>query len=896
MHMLSRSSMDGPEAGYEPRVTEASPETPTIADLVARSRSQELSRVRTMLGAGQRGDGLRLMRIDAQAGVGSTAFVDVVEASWDGPVVHLDARRGDGLGDDAGQEGPAVALELRARSAAARVEQLVERGRVLLAIDHAWEDDLAAALYGALVDALAEDADVSVLLVRRTDSGANVGGTWGDLLDEIGHRRPMPGVRLASIPGESIDSLVRLLHPERGTIERDRIVSMSGGVPRIAAMLAAASGTSDSLVEWVGSQVEPLGERERDALLAIALVDEGIPASAVDVDPAALPFARQLASGAWVVEPPAIRDVIRHAASTASRRVVAAEAEARLADATSTGALAARARLHAISGDRAGSRAMWTTLADELERAGDLEQAVIARRAAVAMSDRLEDRLASLAAAARTVREQGLRSPSEEVLVQLRRLADAAGDDELAAYSIRELAYTRRELELLVHPAILASNAGWAIEARAAAADVASRYDEVAELASRALAIARDNGDERLELYAHDKLLGGAAAVTPASPPGISAEQAAEQLAEVVERAWAIGARHRALLSSWTEGYVLGMTARFDLLAERMRARGAQARDAGRPNHASSLATYEAEGLRELARLDDAAELLDSLPELDPAWDDGYSAAFVGLARLALAVEVGAREGIRDRHAALVDSGTLRMHASLVGYYELIRLREALEVGSPAEAAAAVEAFVDADADDMATAAADVARVALRRGDAALLDAARAFRTRVAGAREDVPLVALALREADACLDGGEPAALAAAIDAWRSVGCELRALRLEVARAHVGNDASETELRELKTRLRRAGMRGAEDDVNALIRQRGGRAVAVAAPRGDAPLSSREQQIAALAVEGLTNAQIGTQLGIQPSTVARILANVYKRHGLRGRAALVTFMHDLER
>ena len=51
--------------------------------------------------------------------------------------------------------------------------------------------------------------------------------------------------------------------------------------------------------------------------------------------------------------------------------------------------------------------------------------------------------------------------------------------------------------------------------------------------------------------------------------------------------------------------------------------------------------------------------------------------------------------------------------------------------------------------------------------------------------------------------------------------------------------------------------------------------------------LSERALQIAVLAAEGLTNAEIGTQLGISPHTVMTHLSKIYKRLDVRSRAEL---------
>ncbi len=51
--------------------------------------------------------------------------------------------------------------------------------------------------------------------------------------------------------------------------------------------------------------------------------------------------------------------------------------------------------------------------------------------------------------------------------------------------------------------------------------------------------------------------------------------------------------------------------------------------------------------------------------------------------------------------------------------------------------------------------------------------------------------------------------------------------------------------------------------------------------------LSERAMQIAVLAGEGLTNAEIGKQLGISPHTVMTHLSKIYKRLNVRSRAEL---------
>lgn len=52
-------------------------------------------------------------------------------------------------------------------------------------------------------------------------------------------------------------------------------------------------------------------------------------------------------------------------------------------------------------------------------------------------------------------------------------------------------------------------------------------------------------------------------------------------------------------------------------------------------------------------------------------------------------------------------------------------------------------------------------------------------------------------------------------------------------------------------------------------------------------PLTLREQEIAVATTRGLTNKQIGAELGISPETVKRHLASIYAKLSLHGRVAL---------
>src|SRR5579875_3583255 len=60
--------------------------------------------------------------------------------------------------------------------------------------------------------------------------------------------------------------------------------------------------------------------------------------------------------------------------------------------------------------------------------------------------------------------------------------------------------------------------------------------------------------------------------------------------------------------------------------------------------------------------------------------------------------------------------------------------------------------------------------------------------------------------------------------------------------------------------------------------------------PAGPGPLSEREVQVARLVAEGLSNREIGRRLFISQATVARHVANIFLKLGLRGRAQLAAW------
>jgi DNA-binding CsgD family transcriptional regulator len=60
--------------------------------------------------------------------------------------------------------------------------------------------------------------------------------------------------------------------------------------------------------------------------------------------------------------------------------------------------------------------------------------------------------------------------------------------------------------------------------------------------------------------------------------------------------------------------------------------------------------------------------------------------------------------------------------------------------------------------------------------------------------------------------------------------------------------------------------------------------------------LTGREQRVAALAAEGLTNAQIAAALVLSPKTVGHYLGHVYEKLGIASRRELIRRGHEESR
>jgi DNA-binding NarL/FixJ family response regulator len=58
------------------------------------------------------------------------------------------------------------------------------------------------------------------------------------------------------------------------------------------------------------------------------------------------------------------------------------------------------------------------------------------------------------------------------------------------------------------------------------------------------------------------------------------------------------------------------------------------------------------------------------------------------------------------------------------------------------------------------------------------------------------------------------------------------------------------------------------------------------------AELTGQEERVATLVAQGMTNAQVGSALGLSPKTIGHYLERIYAKLGIRSRHELMAYVH----
>jgi len=154
-----------------------------------------------------------------------------------------------------------------------------------------------------------------------------------------------------------------------------------------------------------------------------------------------------------------------------------------------------------------------------------------------------------------------------------------------------------------------------------------------------------------------------------------------------------------------------------------------------------------------------------------------------------------------------------------------------------------------------------------------------------AGARRDPPQAVGALHDLDQAIAG------------FAELGMPYEEGVARLDRALVQNAAgyhSDTVVREVTAALEvfdRLQAKPMADRARAMLRELGRRTATVPSDHGRRRLSGREEEVARLVAQGLSNAEVGERLFISSRTVATHLHHIYRRLGLRSRAALIKYV-----
>ncbi|PRY02156.1 ATP-binding protein [Allonocardiopsis opalescens] len=319
----------------------------------------------------------------------------------------------------------------------------------------------------------------------------------------------------------------------------------------------------------------------------------------------------------------------------------------------------------------------------------------------------------------------------------------------------------------------------------------------------------------------------------------------------------------------------------------------ALAREHAAPAVVASGLSALAMQLARTASLDRALELAEEAVRVSERSGDRWEEAFaLGIAASVLARQGRLEEAERANHAAIrafqdVDNqwGVAR---GLAGLGTLAMVRGDLSAARARFEEALPLARSIGAAPEIARCLAQTGRVLTEQSDYARarellvesLRLSKATGQRLAVARSLEALASLAVREGQperAALLGGAASRLRDESGQLSRNGDRL----LAAAVARLGDEAA-------KDAWERGRGLGTEDAVAAAVEFPG--PPVSGPPLSAAELTPREREISALLAEGLSNRAIGERLFISPATVARHLANIMRKLGLRGRTQVATW------
>lgn len=906
-----------------------------MSDRFVVGRDRELAQLQLAIGHGN--DGLRLAMLSGPSGLGKTTLAEcALEDAGDRGfrTILIRGRAGSlstpfaPLIEALPELGSLLTLVSNADSNIEQagmalvqlVIELAETQQLLVVVDDAQALDESTIAVLPYLSGIAESVNLTLLFIEQTDA-IGIADSYRSYVDGLLSRRVVSHLELGPMSPEGLRLIVaRELGLDADADVPEDIVVRAEGNPWFARELAhgCRSGSSEipsNIAAAATSRLHSLDEVGQEMVSTISVCPEGAHIAWLEALSGQRPrhfvatMERVVASGIvredgdiLTIAHPLMQQAILEEQSTAMRRAIHLELVETLAQTQLDPIVTARACAYhlAAAGRRDDAVDQYLAAAEANEIVGKLHEARVDLMAALAIEDRIEQRVTLLRRAAMLAMQLGS-DESADLWTELSRLAASTHDDRLYAFALYHtyIASNGSRTEPLQRAANLdPSTNGWASLAEGCLAFNDGDLRRALASDEQTVKLSRSGDDALLHANALRNL-----AVTQAELGMVS--EAVATYREAIQQLIGLRAHDRVVLSWVSMSHAYAYDSDIASAVREIDAADEYVVDLGleqlRPytlaNRAGVLAAAgELETAHQLAS---EAAVLDASFRNSPAYRH-YTTAFVSIVRAEIANEMGTSNAGELADLSLEVVRELGLESwELEARREVIRAR-ARRSGVDAILGELTELETVPEPIYVATTALWLLRQSVLNESAAGVDRVRALRASFEqwDASRRTRMVRDEIDATLAALDGASTCALDEVAKAWSDAGCALDALRVNAVTGAIvlraGNkEAAKTYLQAAKTGLAACGASADADMAAALLRQTGARSRASSRTTKVGPLTKRELEIARLVASGLKNSEVAGTLFLAEKTVAAHLSNIYGKVEVRSRVQLGQWIRE---